>query len=96
MHVVLVDFKVKPEFAAAFRPLVLQQAANSLANEEACRRFDVSIDPEDETHFLLYELYDDRAAFDAHVQTEYFARFGAAIAEGVVSKDLSCWEMCDA
>lgn len=94
MFVVLVDFQVKPEFAGEFRTLVLQQAKNSLTNEEACRQFDVSIDPDDDTHFLLYELYDDRAAFDVHVTTEYFAQFGAAIADGLVSKNLTHWEMC--
>ena len=95
MYVVLVDFHVKPDFAAEFRRLVLTHAANCLSKEEPCRRFDVSVDPEDDAHFLLYELYDDRAAFDAHVQTEHFAWFGAAIEGGVESKDLSCWHGCE-
>ena len=75
MHAVVVKFKARPECAAEFRRLVLAQAANSLANEPACRVFDVSSPPGRECEFLLYELYDDEPAFQAHLKTAHFLRF---------------------
>lgn len=95
MYIVLVRFTLKPEFADSFRKLVLKQAHNSLTNEETCRHFDVSFDPEDPTSCLLYEVYDDRAAFDRHTQATYFAEFGAAVEDGVVSKDFTFWERAE-
>lgn len=91
MFVVLVNFKVKPESVEAFRAKVLQQAANSLKNEEACRQFDVSFDPNDATSCLLYEVYDNEADLAAHRQTTYFEAFNKAIADEVVSKEVSYW-----
>lgn len=93
MYVVLVKFSVKPEFADAFRALVLLQAETSLSEERACRRFDVAFEPEDSTKCLLYELYDDRAAFESHLKTAHFAEFDAAVAGGLVSKKVSCWQL---
>lgn len=94
MYVVTVLFDVDPSFIESFHDLVLKQAKNSLTNEQACRRFDVSFDPDQPHRCFLYELYDDREAFDAHVQTPYFAEFGAAI-EGKVTKQLNCWVMAE-
>lgn len=95
MYVVLVKFRVTPESAAAFRQRVLTQAENSLAREEACRRFDVAFNPADPAECLLYELYYDRAAFDAHLATDHFREFDAAVAEQVVSKEVTCWELAN-
>lgn len=96
MYVVLVHFTVKPESADAFRELVIQQAKNSITNEAACRRFDVSFDPDNLASGLLYEVYDDRAAFEAHCQADYFAAFGRAVADMVLEKQLTCWDLVSA
>lgn len=91
MYIVHVRFSIKPEFVDTFRDLVIKHANNSLTNEEGCQQFDVSFDPDDVTSCMLYEVYDDRAAFDVHAATPYLAAFGAAIEDGVVSKNLTFW-----
>lgn len=93
MYVVLVHFRVAPGFADEFRGLVVAQAKNSLAGEPGCRRFDVAFDPDDPTKCLLYELYDDRAAFDSHTETSHFKQFSAAVESGVESKDVTFWNL---
>ena len=93
MFVVLVKFRVADDFIEAFRPLVVAQAANSLEREEACQRFDVAFDPGDPNACLLYELYDDRAAFDAHLETDHFKQFDAEVSAGVLSKDVTFWTL---
>ncbi|QDT69368.1 Autoinducer 2-degrading protein LsrG [Planctomycetes bacterium MalM25] len=93
MYVVLVKFRLAPDFVDAFRPLVLAQAVNSLEREEGCRRFDVAFDPDEPTACLLYELYDDRAAFDTHLKTGHFKRFDADVSAGVLSKDITFWTL---
>ena len=86
MYVVIVDFKIKPERLAEFMPLMLDNARASRETETGCRQFDVCVDPKDKTSVFLYEIYDDRAAFDAHLATAHFKRFDAAVAPMVASK----------
>ena len=82
MFVVIVDWRVAPEEADAFAALLEGQARASLSREPACRVFDVAQDPEDPGSFFLYEVYEDRAAFDLHLGTPHFAAF-AKVADPV-------------
>jgi (4S)-4-hydroxy-5-phosphonooxypentane-2,3-dione isomerase len=86
MYVVIVDFQIKPERVAEFMPLMVENARASRETEPGCRQFDVCVDPADKTRVFLYELYDDRAAFDAHLATAHFKRFDAAVGAMLASK----------
>lgn len=66
MYVVVVDFTIKPERLAEFMPLMLENARASRETEPGCRVFDVCVDFKERTKVFLYEVYDDRGAFDAH------------------------------
>jgi len=88
MFVVAVEFVIYQEHVDAFRQQVLLQSENSLKLEEACRVFDVCFDPECPTDCFLYEVYDDRAAFDRHRETIHFSNFNATVTPWVVSKDV--------
>jgi autoinducer 2-degrading protein len=86
MYVVVVDFSVKPERLAQFMPLMLENARLSRETEPGCRVFDVCADPKEKTSIFLYEVYDDRAAFDAHLASAHFKRFDAAVGEMLAAK----------
>jgi autoinducer 2-degrading protein len=86
MYVVIVDFSIKPERLAQFMPLMLENARLSRETEPGCRVFDVCADPKEKTSIFLYEVYDDRAAFDAHLASAHFKRFDAAVGEMLASK----------
>jgi (4S)-4-hydroxy-5-phosphonooxypentane-2,3-dione isomerase len=92
-YVVLVDFRLKAGARTAFRNLVDDNARQSGRLEPGCRRFDV-IEPRDvEDSVLLYEIYRDRAAFEAHLRSEHYARFDASSADLVVSKTIRLGEL---
>jgi quinol monooxygenase YgiN len=93
MIVLSVTFTVKPERVEAFRAAVLGQAAQSLANETGCLRFDVSTDPEDETRFLLYEIYTDEAAVTAHRETGYYADFRGTVDPWTKKREVATWTL---
>ena len=84
--VIVVDFHLKPGAKAAFRRLIDDNARASCRDEPGCRRFDVLEAPNDADRILLYEIYDDRAAFDAHIKTRHFARFNEDSAALVADK----------
>ena len=77
--VVLVEFELHASKEPEFRRLVLENAAASLRDEPGCSRFDVLTPESCPTDWVvLYEIYDDVAAFDAHLATPHYARFAAA------------------
>jgi len=88
-YVVMVEFRVKPGALAAFRKLMDDNARASARLEPGCRRFDV-IEPEgDENRVLLYEIYADRAAFEAHKRTSHFLGFDTDSASLVLDKTVT-------
>jgi quinol monooxygenase YgiN len=83
--VVLVEFLVKPSFVELFRDLISVNAEASLERERGCRRFDVLYDPKEPQRFVLYEIYDDEAAFAEHLASSHYLSFAAAI-ENVIEQ----------
>ncbi|MEU6624801.1 putative quinol monooxygenase [Streptomyces litmocidini] len=75
MYTVAVSFDVPAERRQDFIDAALEDGRQSLAHEPGTRAFDLVADAEDPDRFYLYEAYDDEAAFDAHCQGPYFARF---------------------
>ncbi len=92
MFVVAVHFHIKPEFVDAFHETILRQASNSVALEPNCISFDVCRDPAEPTHYFLYEVYTDAAAFDFHRTTDHFARFSETVAPMVANKEVMTFQ----
>ena len=72
MYVLVVNFVVKPEHVREFTAAIRENARASRETEPGCRQFDVCVAPEDPAKIVLYEVYDDRAAFVAHLKTPHF------------------------
>jgi quinol monooxygenase YgiN len=81
--VIYVDFTVKQGAVERFRELILANARHSLQDEPGCRRFDVLVSAEEPRRIVLYEIYEDAAAFDFHVATPHYKVFAAAV-EGLL------------
>jgi quinol monooxygenase YgiN len=75
MYVVVVEFKLHADRASEFVALIRENARTSVQSEQGCRQFDVCRDPKDPAYVFLYEVYDDRAAFEAHLATGHFKNF---------------------
>ncbi len=87
--VIMVDFTVKPGAMAAFRALVDANARASCRTEAGCRRFDVLAPAGEDARLVLYEIYDDRAAFAAHLESAHYAAFNRDSAGHVAAKRVS-------
>lgn len=75
---ITVEFELHDGARDTFLNLVKANAAASVRDEPGCSRFDVLTSrgvAERQGHVLLYEIYDDRAAFEAHLGTSHFASF---------------------
>ena len=90
--VLQVALRIKPESVDAFMFKVLANAA-SAREEPGCRHFDVLVDPKDRTRAMLYEIYDDEKAFEAHQQTAHFKRYIAEAVPLLESRERHVWKL---
>ncbi len=91
MFAVTVTFEIKPDEMVNFLPLMQQNARQSLENEPGCQVFDICHSFGESTVFL-YEIYDDKVAFDTHLATQHFKNFDAATAAMIETKDVRVFE----
>jgi (4S)-4-hydroxy-5-phosphonooxypentane-2,3-dione isomerase len=93
---VVVDIRLAEGVFERFRPLILENARRSLGNEPGCRRFDVLVPKDGADRVVLYEVYDDRAAFDAHRNSPHFVEYDRATTDMIRSKSVAEHELLDA
>ena len=84
--VIIAEFEVKPDKLEQFLELARTDASQSVANEPGCHQFDVTLEREQPNRVVLYEVYADEAAFDAHAETPHLAAFRAGIENLIVSR----------
>jgi len=73
--VLVVRFTLHPGAADRFMPLIIANATESIRLEPGCLQFDVAQSPEDSSLFLLYEVYEDAAAFAVHREMDHVKAF---------------------
>jgi len=56
--------------------------------DPGCIAYDLNLSVSDPDRMVFIEIWEDRAALDAHFQTDHFKAWRAAIAEFVVSRNL--------
>jgi len=88
MFSLMVQLEVRPEDRDEFLAAITTNAQASVRDEPGCHRFDVSAVEGDDTRFVLYELYDDAAAFEAHKRAPHFAAW-RQVADRVLSSQVN-------
>ena len=88
--VLAVTIRIKPETVDAFMKGVLENARHA-RKEPGCRQFEVLVDPADRTKVMLFEVYDDEKAFEAHQQTPHFRKYLADVVPLLASRERSVW-----
>ena len=81
-----VQLRIKPENVDRFMKQVLENAQHA-RKEPGCKQFDVLFDPKDKTKVMLYEIYNDEKAFEAHQQTPHFKKYLAEAVPLLASRE---------
>ncbi len=89
MYAVTVTFDIRAMRMEEFLVLMIANARTSRENEPGCQQFDVC---RSDSRVFLYELYDDRAAFDAHLASAHFKAFDAAVADMIEDKKVAVFD----
>lgn len=84
--VVIAEFRVKHGSMEAFLAAAQDDASHSVRDEAGCRQFDVIRPDANADAVVFYEVYDSRAAFDAHLETPHLVRFRAAFPALIVEE----------
>ena len=64
--VVMGTIEVAPEERAKVLPLLMAHRARCLKDEPGTLQFEVMLPREDDSRILIYEVYEDDAAFEGH------------------------------
>jgi (4S)-4-hydroxy-5-phosphonooxypentane-2,3-dione isomerase len=86
MFVNAVDLDIVPAERDNFLAAIKENGA-AATSEPGCRRFDILNLASDPNHFLLYEVYENEAAFKAHRETEHFKKYAASVAKMIAKRD---------
>ena len=89
--VLQVTIQIKPENVDAFMQKLLENGKAARA-EPGCQHFDVLVDPDDKTKVMLYEIYDDQKAFEAHQAGAAFKKYLAEAVPLLASRQRQFWK----
>jgi quinol monooxygenase YgiN len=92
--VLQVEIRIKPENVKAFMEKLAVNAA-AARKEPGCKQFDVLVDPKDPTRVMLYEVYADERAFEAHQQHAHFKEYIAQAVPLLASRERHFWKRLD-
>ena len=84
--VLVVSIRIKPENVDRWMKMALENAREA-RKERGCRQFEVLVDPKDRAKIMLFEIYDDDKAFEAHQQTPHFKKYLAEAVPLLASRE---------
>ena len=93
---IIVDFALEDGSFDRFHSCVLENAEKSVNLEAGCHRFDVLIPDGGQSRIVLYEIYEDAEAFEAHQRTSHFQQFDADTQGLVRQRSLSRFVLSNA
>jgi quinol monooxygenase YgiN len=89
--VLQVNIRIKPENVDAFMKKAIENA-KAARSEAGCRQFEVLVDPDDKTKLMLFEIYDDQKAFEAHQAGAAFKKYVADAVPLLASRERHFWK----
>jgi autoinducer 2-degrading protein len=85
LYVNAVDIDVVPGKIENYLAAIKEVGAASIKSESGCSEFDITVSQKDPNHLFIFEVYENAAAFDAHLKSDHYKKY-AATAKDVVAK----------
>jgi quinol monooxygenase YgiN len=89
--VLQVSIRIKPENVDRFMSMV-RENGRAARSEPGCRQFEVLVDADDKTKIMLFEVYDDQKAFEAHQAGAAFKKYLAEAVPLLASRERQFWQ----
>jgi (4S)-4-hydroxy-5-phosphonooxypentane-2,3-dione isomerase len=82
----VVEYDISPGQIDAYLAALTENGAATV-REPGCHEFNILVSQKDPNHVLIFEVYNDAAAAQAHRETEHFKKYSAATKEMVVKRE---------
>lgn len=89
MYVITVSFLIKEPHIKHFLEAMHKQASDSMSLEDGCKQFDVCLSDENPNLIFLYEIYDNKEAFELHLKSDHFQSFSQKVESWVENKTVN-------
>lgn len=95
MYVVTVQLVAREGMKETLRHKTLTNARASLEKEPGCQRFDVCSAEGQASKILVYAVFDDEDAYEAHRNTRHFKDFATATHGLILNKTVQSFHMIE-
>lgn len=92
---IIVEFDLLEGGFDVFHQEVLKNGEASKREEPGCQCFDVLVPNNEKNRITLYEVYDDEAAFQAHLESLHFKEFSDRVSGLVTDRKLTRFRVSD-
>jgi quinol monooxygenase YgiN len=87
LHILVVEYDIVPaeidKYLAAIKAL-----GAAAVKEPGCRQLSIAVSQKDPNHVLLFEAWDNTAAFDAFLATDLFKKYQATVGSMIAKRDI--------
>ena len=87
LHILVVEYDIVPaeidKYLAAIKAL-----GAAAVKEPGCRQLSIAVSQKDPNHVLLFEAWDNAAAFDAFLATDLFKKYQATVGNMIAKRDI--------
>jgi (4S)-4-hydroxy-5-phosphonooxypentane-2,3-dione isomerase len=86
LYISSVDVDIVPGELDKYMAAIKENGAASV-KDPGCREFNITVSQKDPNHVLLFEVYDNAAAAEAHRATDHFKKYVATTANMITKRD---------
>ena len=82
-----VEYDIVPGQVDNFLAALKENGAASV-KEPGCREFDIAVSQKDPNHVLIFEVYNDATAAQAHRETDHFKKYAATTKDMIAKREV--------
>jgi quinol monooxygenase YgiN len=86
LFIAAVEYDIVPGQVDNFLAALKENGAESV-KEPGCRELDIAVSQKDPNHVLIFEVYNDAAAAQAHRETDHFKKYAATTKDMVAKRE---------
>jgi (4S)-4-hydroxy-5-phosphonooxypentane-2,3-dione isomerase len=87
LHILVVESDIVPAEIDKYLTAIKELGAAAV-KEPGCRQLSIAVSQKDPNHVLLFEAWDNAAAFDAFLVTDLFKKYQATIGNMIAKRDI--------
>lgn len=87
LHILVVEYDIVPADIDKYLTAIKELGAAAV-KEPGCRQLSIAVSQKDPNHVLLFEAWDNAAAFNAFLATDLFRKYQATVGNMIVKRDI--------